>query len=119
MKRTKTNLKGFFKDVLDMKYFSGGYQNSPHESQIKNLLISRGFNEISKGEEPKSGQFVYQPHGNNKSPDFTVNDRGKIYNLECKTSKGAKPVYNGGLPNPDYIYIFCIPAYFFGIFFVI
>ena len=38
--------------------------------------------------------------------------RSKIYSLECKSSKkGAKPVFNGGLPDENYIYIFSSGKY--------
>ena len=102
----------FLKDVLKLPYLKGGYENSPQENKIKELLQKHGFVEVPKGSPVKSGQYVYQPNGNNNSPDFIVNDIGKVYSLECKSvKKGAKPVYNGGLPKEDYIYIFCSGKY--------
>lgn len=102
----------FFNDVMKLPYLKGGYENSPQESKIKELLGKHGYVEVPKGSPIKDGQYIYQPNGNNNSPDFIVNDLGKIYSLECKSvNKGAKPVYNGGLPKDDYIYIFCSGKY--------
>lgn len=104
-----------------MPYLSGGYQDSPQEQQIKILLSANGFSEnpgkevkskngnitvVKKKSELTPGSFYYQPNGNNKSPDYLVNYNGKLYSLEAKSSKGVKPVYNGGLPQDGYIYIF-------------
>lgn len=102
----------FFNDVLKLPYLKGGYEDSPQESKIKELLGKHKFVEVPKGSPIRSGQFIYQPNGNNNSPDFIVNDLGKVYSLECKSvKKAAKPVYNGGLPNKEYIYIFCSGKY--------
>lgn len=102
----------FFKDVLTLPYLKGGYEDSPQETKIKELLDKHNFSEVSKGSPMTPGQYIYQPNGNNKSPDFIVNDNGKIYQLECKSvNKGVKPIYNGGLPREDYIYIFCSGKY--------
>lgn len=102
----------FLKAVLKLPYLKGGYENSPQESKIKDLLVEHNFFEVPKGSTLRHGQFIYQPNGNNNSPDFIVNDLGKVYSLECKSvKKAAKPVYNGGLPKEDYIYIFCSGKY--------
>jgi len=104
--RRTPNLYAFFLGVLEMEYYPGGYQNSPHEEKIKALLRRHGFKMVEGRSNIQDGTFVYQPYGNNKNPDFLVQYRGKQYSIECKTSKGATPVYNGGLPKPNYIYIF-------------
>lgn len=102
----------FFEDVLKLPYLKGGYEDSPQESEIKCLLKMHKYTEVEKGTNLKSGQFIYQPNGNNNSPDFYVNDKGTVYSIECKSvNKGAKPVYNGGLPKEHYIYIFCSGKY--------
>ena len=36
---------------------------------------------------------------------------GKTIDIECKSCKKAHPVYNGGLPKPGVIYIFCSERY--------
>jgi hypothetical protein len=105
------NLHDFFLGVLEMKYFPGGYQNSPHEEKVMILLRRHGFQKVESRSDLRNGTFAYQPYGNNKNPDFLVQYKGKQYNIECKTSKGATPVYNGGLPKPDYIYIFSSQKY--------
>jgi hypothetical protein len=102
----------FFIDVMSLPYLKGGYENSPQEAKIKELLGKHKFTEVPKGSDLKKGQYIYQPNGNNNSPDFIVNHNGNIYPLECKSvNKGTKPVYNGGLPREEYIYIFCSGRY--------
>lgn len=105
------SLRAFFRSVLAMEYYAGGYQDSPHEKRIKELLLSHGFTEVNGRANLEDGTFAYQPYGNNKNPDFLVQHRRKQYSIECKTSKGATPVYNGGLPKSDYIYIFSSMKY--------
>lgn len=102
----------FFKDVLALPYLKGGYEDSPQEAEIKCLLKKHKFTEVPKGSNLKDGQFIYQPNGENNSPDFYVRYFGTTHSLECKSvKKGAKPVYNGGLPKKEYIYIFCSGKY--------
>lgn len=102
---------GFFEDVLKMPYLSGGYQDSPQEKEIKRLLRKYSFVEKPKGTVLKDNEYIYQPNGENNSPDFYVKS-GKLHSIECKsTKKGAKPVYNGGLPHDEYIYIFSSGKY--------
>lgn len=101
-------------DILTLPYLKGGYEDSPQETEIKRLLCKHGFTEIEKNSIllPQSNHFIFQPNGNNNSPDFLVCYEGKNYPLECKSvKKGGKPVYNGCLPVEDYIYIFCSNQY--------
>jgi hypothetical protein len=117
------SLKKFFEEALKLEYVSGGYQESQHEFAVESLLINNGFNKsnikkISRQEKEKAligqtflglknNEYIYQPTGKNGSPDFIVRFNGKLYFIECKTnSSSTHPVYNGGLPIPEYIYIF-------------
>ena len=53
----------FFKDVLELPYLKGGYENSPQELEIKCLLKKYDFVEKPKGSDLKNGEFIYQPNG--------------------------------------------------------
>lgn len=108
---------------------SGAVHNiSSHEDAVKDVILSHGLNEvdrkISKKErdawlaDPYScdlaeGTFLFQPCGQNDSPDFIVKVNGKAYFLECKSVKGLTkaPMYNSGVPKAGYIYIFTAERY--------
>lgn len=54
-------------------------------------------------------EVIYQPNGTQNSPDFDIKLSGtRTISIECKSSKGKFPVWNGGLPRNKnkYIYIF-------------
>ena len=54
-------------------------------------------------------EVIYQPNGTQNSPDFTIKlSETRSVSIECKSSKGKFPVWNGGLPRHKnkYIYIF-------------
>lgn len=108
-------------DILNLSYKSGSYSESEHEKSIENLIIAYGFklnkSKISEKERDealktnklstlKNGEYLSQPCGKNDSPDFIVKHNDKLYFLECKSvNGGTKPMYNGGLPKDNYIYI--------------
>ena len=118
----KSNLHAFFKDAMKMEFAAGGYQHSDHENETENILQKNGFKKsslkkITKKQRDKAlaggdipllreGEYIAQPTGKNDSPDFIVRYNGKLYFLECKSSKGLQPTYNGGRPKERYIYIF-------------
>ena len=118
----KPNLHAFFKDAMKMEFSAGGYQQSDHEDETENLLQQNGFkksllkniskkqrdNALAGGDIPllREGEYIAQPTGKNDSPDFIVRYKVKLYFLECKSSKGLHPTYNGGRPKEGYIYIF-------------
>jgi hypothetical protein len=125
-KNIMTNLNQFFKEILELNFVSGGYQESEHEIAVENALFSNGFlkskiKKITKlqrnlalngGDIPglKEGEYISQPTGKNDSPDFIIRYKGKLYFIECKSSKTTHPTYNGGLPKEEYIYIFTSKA---------
>ena len=99
----------------NLAYASGSYSGSKHEESIRQLLIRYGFKEFHKGHLtgynsvrnalPK-GHFVCQPAGSNGNPDFLIRfDTGQYQDLEAKSTKGSKPMYNGVPPKPGCIYI--------------
>ena len=118
----KSNLHAFFKDAMKMEFVAGGYQHSDHENETENILQKNGFKKsslkkITKKQRDKAlaggdipllreGEYIAQPTGKNDSPDFIVRYNGKLYFLECKSSKELHPTYNGGRPKEGYIYIF-------------
>ena len=118
----KPNLHAFFKDAMKMEFAAGGYQHSDHENETENILQKNGFKKsslkkITKKQRDKAlaggdipllreGEYIAQPTNKNDSPDFIVRYKGKLYFLECKSSKGLHPTYNGGRPKERYIYIF-------------
>jgi len=55
--------------------------------------------------------YISQPCGTHDSPDFIVKMKGKIYMLECKSAKGATPVFNSAYPKRNYIYAFTSEKY--------
>ena len=99
----------------NLSYSSGSYSDSPHEESIRNLLIQYGFKEFHKGNIKgyqnvrtalPAGCFVCQPAGSNGNPDFLIRfDDGSYQDLEAKSTKGDKPMYNGVPPKEGCIYI--------------
>ena len=92
-------MNNFFADCLKLPYKSNTQTNPEHENQVEDLLIKHKLSYIS------------QPNGPQQSPDFYVFYNDKKYSIECKSSKGTCPTYNGGLPKPDSIYIFSSAKY--------
>lgn len=94
-----TTMNQFFRECLKLTYVGNSQDNSYHEQQVEDLLKKHNL------------YYEYQPNGTQNSPDFRVNFGGKIYDIECKSSKQAYPTYNGGLPKERVIYIFCSGKY--------
>lgn len=82
------------------------------ENKIKNIKKLR--NEwLNDGDHSmlKNNTFIGQPCGKNDSPDFIVKTNNKVYFIECKSAKGAEPMYNSGFPKENYIYVFTSKKY--------
>lgn len=92
-------MKSFLKDCLTLPYKGNSQDNPEHENQVEELLKKHGL------------EYVAQPNGIQNSPDFHVYVDSKIYSIECKSSKGSYPMYNGGLPKIDTIYVFSSKKY--------
>tara|TARA_B100000900_G_scaffold393494_1_gene390043 strand:+ start:138 stop:668 length:531 start_codon:yes stop_codon:yes gene_type:complete len=93
-------MRQFFREVLTLGYKSNSQDNPLHEQQVEQLLIKHNLN------------YVAQPNGTQKSPDFRVTlDNGKTVDIECKSSKQTFPTYNGGLPKEGVVYIFSSKKY--------
>lgn len=94
-----SEMKEFFEDCLKLPYKGNSQDNPEHENQVEELLKKHGL------------VYESQPNGTQNSPDFYVYYGESKYSIECKSSKGAKPVYNSGLPKPDVIYVFSSAKY--------
>ena len=97
------NLKNFFQDCLELPWKPNPQTNPEHENQVEELLKKYGLDYIS------------QPNGIQNSPDFRiwygVPSWEKHIDVECKSSKQAKPMYNGGLPKLGVFYVFSSQKY--------
>jgi hypothetical protein len=89
----------FFKDCLSLPFKTNSQDNPLHELQVEELLKKHCL------------EYKSQPYGIQNSPDFHVYWNGKVYSVECKSSKQAFPTYNGGLPKPGVIYVFSSAKY--------
>jgi len=92
-------MNDFFAECLTLPYKPNSQDNPEHENQVEALLQKHGL------------EYVPQPNGIQNSPDFYVYHNDVRYSIECKSNKGTFPVYNGGLPKPDVIYIFSSAKY--------
>ena len=54
--------------------------------------------------------YKYQPRGSQDFPDFVITDFTNDINIECKTSKDGKIVWNSGLAHENMILVFGSPA---------
>jgi hypothetical protein len=126
MKRYKlSQIKLFFQKILLMNYPGG---SDTHQYHIESILNETGFKRslsvfsISYKERDEAlvtgninflqnSEYVSQPCGTQDSPDFIIKYNDKLYFIECKSSKGTKPTYNGGIPKKQYIYIFSSEKY--------
>jgi hypothetical protein len=105
----------------NLSYSQGSYSGSQHEESIRKLLIQYGFKEFNKGmitgyknvrAALPAGHFVCQPAGSNGNPDFLVRfSDGTYQDLEAKSTKGDKPMYNGVPPKAGCIYILTSEKY--------
>lgn len=54
--------------------------------------------------------YKYQPRGSQDFPDFVITDFTNDINIECKTSKDGKIVWNSGLAHENMILVFGSPT---------
>ena len=112
-------------EVLKSPYVSN--ENDAHENYTRDLLIKNGFNEMSgtcirfnynefwenidkinweKASNIPNNTIICQPFGSQKNPDKLIKYCGRLFAWEDKSSKDGKPLYNGGLPKLDCLYVF-------------
>ena len=118
-------LSSFITEVLEMPYYqnyaaeSGSVHNyAKHEDAISDVLIHNGFTRrvsSTTSFDPESlgnCEFVEQPNGTQKNPDFILkSSTGQILNIEAKSSTKSYPLYNSGGVEQNYLYIFCSRRY--------
>jgi hypothetical protein len=79
------------------------------KSHFRNLTNMREW--LTKphlSEQMPVGTFIEQPFGTNDAPDFFIKVSDSfILPLEAKSCRGYTPMWNSGIPKPDYIYVFC------------
>ena len=101
----KLNDIGFVSPILDanrMADFLTRLKSLPwangddHEKRVGEILDEYGI------------VYTYQPNGTQNYPDYEIPTRWGIINLECKSNKNAKPMYNSGRPHADGLYVFCL-----------
>ena len=100
MNDLKIKLTKAVNNISKMGYLPNSQQNPQHEDGVKWELEECGFVE--------NIDFVSQPNGKQKFPDFHILDDGNVVlELECKSATKKKPMWNRGLPKPDALYIVC------------
>ena len=108
--------------------YVGHSTNSDFEKQVINQLETFGYSETNFNELGNSYRtcwrelienddrvienttrfkqnYISQPFGTQSYPDILILDNRIVLCLELKSSKGAKPVWNSGLPKANGIYI--------------
>ena len=98
-----SNLKNFFLDCLELPWKPNPQTNPEHENQVEELLKKYGLD------------YMSQPNGIQQSPDFRIwygaHSSEKHIDVECKSSKQVKPMYNSGLPKLGVFYVFSSQKY--------
>lgn len=129
------SLRSLFEDMLERKkHYLNCQGGKDFENRIKARLAELGYDKIDKNDvdkndfqrvkkavlEAETGRdvpnpfknfrrhYMYQPYGTQEYPDFLILEAARIIIIETKFSKGRKghPVWNGGLPRPNGIYVF-------------
>jgi len=111
--------------LLNESYVSN--KDHAHENFTKDKLKEYGFTEASssninfsynefwennntnnweKASNIPNNTFISQPFGSQKTPDKLIKYNGRLIAWEDKSAEGAKPVYNGGLPKQNCLYVF-------------
>lgn len=112
-------------EVLKSPYVSN--TDKAHENFTRDLLIENGFHEISgsyikfdynefwenidkinweKASNIPNNTIICQPFGSQKNPDKLIKYCGRLFAWEDKSNKDGKPLYNGGLPKRNCLYVF-------------
>lgn len=86
---------------------SHGIKNNNFENEIE-LIIKKFCIKIKKKDTIINNKLCYkhQPNGSQLPPDFTLFYNTNKINIECKSSKNLKPIWNCSIPNEYTIYLF-------------
>ncbi len=127
-------MRQVFEQILKMPYYknyaaaSGKVHNvANHEQAVEDILNLEGFQKVDRKvtkaardewiqgatNDMENNTFVAQPCGTHNSPDFIIKHQDRLYFVECKSAAGSTsaPMYNSGIPNPGYIYVFSAQKY--------
>ncbi|MBQ6279871.1 MAG: hypothetical protein IJK72_00175 [Mycoplasma sp.] len=92
-------------------------KDSEYRRRALNFKIKRSNNGGREFEENLKAIFdeneityKYQPRGSQDFPDFVITDFTNDINIECKTSKDGKIVWNSGLAHENMILVFGSPT---------
>lgn len=72
----------------------GKNQGIKFEDNLKKIFDDNGIN------------YIYQPNGSQKFPDFVLTDFTLQINIECKTSEKGNIVWNSGIAHKDMILLY-------------
>ena len=89
--QTRENMKELFIDLLSLPYASG----KKFEALVGDVIKSHGL------------YAQPEPNGSQNAPDWRIFVDGVEINIECKSSEGNAPTYNGGRPHKGMVYVFC------------
>lgn len=84
-------------EVLLQKFQQIGYTPANLENDVERILIAMEID------------YLHHPNGKQKSPDFKIKIQETTINLECKSSKVGRPMWNSAIPAADTVYIFTCP----------
>lgn len=95
----QVSLYQIFKDFLDHNSFVfrtaiNFREGKDFEENLKTIFNNNGI------------RFEYQPNGSQEFPDFFLPDYDVEINIECKTSKNGKIVWNSGFPHNNMILLY-------------
>lgn len=103
------SLKRLLRNSTVLKFAENSFTSKNHEESVRSVIETSGFRN-NHTKILSHSDYTYQPNGSQNPPDFSLNYRGKIYNIECKSSKKIKkPMWNCSIPDKDTLYIFSIP----------
>lgn len=111
-----------FEKVFKWELESNGMSQVPNnklspenKKALKNIMLCDNIKNIPENERYNNpiagvlhdGWFIEQPFGSQSYPDFIIAENGKVLAVEMKkVDKGGCPMWNGGLPRVNGLYIF-------------
>lgn len=101
-------LESFRKEIKNFQTTNKSGQKNleqPFENLIDSILSNH------KLYKEKKFQYLRNPNGSQRAPDFKIIIGTEKYEIECKSSKTKKAVWNCSLPNNETIYLFHSPKF--------
>lgn len=101
----KIKLINLFKNLLNHK--SNEYIFAINFKRIPRVKTGEHFEQnIKELFDKYEIKYIYQPNGSQQYPDFLLEEYKIAINIECKTSKTKKIVWNSGFPHSNVIVIY-------------